>query len=49
MLPLECTVVSAKDFATGNRVDFETTDEGVVLKVGRVVDEVDHIVELVTK
>lgn len=49
MLPLECTVVSAKDFATGKRVDFETTDEGVVLKVGRVVDEVDHIVELVTK
>ena len=49
LLPLDCEVVSAKCYGTDEVVDFERTANGVVLKVGAVVDEIDHIVELVTK
>lgn len=49
LLPLDCEVVSAKCYGTDEVVDFERTANGVVLKVGAVVDEIDYIVELVTK
>lgn len=48
-LPLDVEVVEAVSFADRKAVPYTTTDEGVVLEVGRVADTVDYIVELTTK
>lgn len=49
ILPLECEVVDAKVFASGQSVAFERCEEGYCLHTGPVTDTVDYIVELRTK
>ena len=49
ILPLECEVVDAKVFASGQNVAFERCEEGYCLHTGPVTDTVDYIVELRTK
>ena len=49
ILPLECEVVDAKVFASGQSVAFERCEEGYCLHTGPVTDAVDYIVELRTK
>ena len=48
-LPLDCKVVDAKVFASGEPVKFKKVANGVVLETGVVADEVDYIIELRTK
>lgn len=49
LLPLECEVLEAKSYADGSAIAFHKSDEGVVLEVGNVENEIDYIVELHTK
>ena len=49
ILPLECEVVDAKVFASGQSVAFERCEKGYCLHTGPVTDTVDYIVELRTK
>ena len=49
ILPLECEVVDAKVFASGQSVAFERCEEGYCLHTGPVTDTVDYIIELRTK
>jgi alpha-L-fucosidase len=48
-LPLDCKVVDAKVFASGEPVKFKKVANGVVLETGVVAGEVDYIIELRTK
>ena len=48
-LPLQCEVVEAKDFVSGQSIEFERCEQGYRLLTGPVTDTVDYIVELHTK
>ena len=48
-LPLESKVLSAKSLADGTPVKFQRVKGGVLLEVGKVQDQADYVVELVTK
>ena len=48
-LPLDCKVVSAKEFESGNSVKYQKVSSGIVLNVGKVEGVVDYVVELRTK
>ena len=48
-LPLECKVVSATALADGKPVKFQRVKGGILLEVGKVQDQADYVVELVTK
>ena len=49
VLPLECEVVEATVFASGEGVSFEKCDGGYRIITGPVTDAIDYIVELRTK
>ena len=49
VLPLECEVVEATVFASGESVNFEKCDGGYRIITGPVTDAIDYIVELRTK
>lgn len=49
ILPLECEVLDAEVFASGESVAFERCEGGYRLLTGPVTDSVDYIIELRTK
>ena len=49
VLPLECEVVEATVFASGEGINFEKCDGGYRIITGPVTDAIDYIVELRTK
>ncbi|MBE6176703.1 MAG: alpha-L-fucosidase [Rikenellaceae bacterium] len=49
VLPLECEVIEATVFASGESVSFEKCDGGYRIITGPVTDAIDYIVELRTK
>ncbi len=48
-LPLDCRVLSANVYGTGERVEFQRVSGGVLLETGVVEGEVDYIIELRTR
>ena len=48
-LPLDCKVVEAKVFASGDPVKFQRVKSGIVLEVGAMGDMADYVIELRTK
>ena len=48
-LPLDCKVLSAKEFESGKTIKFQKVNGGVVLSVGKVDNSIDYVVELTTK
>jgi alpha-L-fucosidase len=49
LLPLDCKVLKAYNFADKQPVKFKKTKEGVKLVFDKVPEGIDYIVELVTK
>ena len=48
-LPLDCKVVSAKAFVSGEPVKFQKVAKGVVLNLGKLSPATDYVIEVTTK